>query len=183
MMVGLFFYTNLGMTDAFVGNGNWYKMIKGTTYYGVQISQYGEVLDYRDCSTLPAPTPTPAPTATPNPTLTPTPDPTSTPIPPTATPTPTPPPVYVSSYSSGCNAVGNGDGFISISNPGGGTGYGYYVILTGYSGNGHLLFVNNTIYASGLTDGDWSFQVYDSSDTASGIYTVTVNCSGGGEQP
>ena len=102
MMAGLFFYTNLGMTDAFVGNGNFYKMVKGSYVYGVQISSYGEVLDYRDCGTLPTPTPTPTVTATPTPTPTPTitstptstptvtPTPTSTPtVTPTITPTPT----------------------------------------------------------------------------------------------
>jgi hypothetical protein len=93
MMAGLFLYTNLGMTDAFVGNGNFYKMVKGSYIYGVQISSYGEVLDYRDCGTLPTPTPTPTVTATPLPTSTPTitPTPTSTP---TITPTATPIPVY-----------------------------------------------------------------------------------------
>jgi hypothetical protein len=131
MMVGLFFYTNLGMTDAFVGNGNWYKMVKNLNTYGVQISQYGEVLDYRDCSTLPTSTPTPLPTSTP--TITPT---------PTVTPTPTPIPVYsVTVYSGTTLGIS-----CSSSTP-------ITVYYTGTLGVGTDLYTNNPLVTPVQTPG------------------------------
>ena len=144
-----------------------YICVRDTTHTTVLLCQSA----YNSC---PPPTPTPTPEPTPIP-PTPTPDPTTTP---TSTPIPQ---VYFGSYNSGCNAQGNGDGVITLGVPSGGCGYGYYAIIDGYIGNGHLDFNGGTIYVSGLVDGDYLVTEYDGLGNSAGSITITVFCSGGGE--
>jgi hypothetical protein len=179
MMAGLFFYTNLGMTDAFVGNGNWYKMYKNGTYYAAQLSSYGEVLDYRDCSTLPTPTPTPTITATP--TVTPTPTITSTPTP---TPTVTPVPVNFTLSQSACSS---GLVTATYSNFSGGSGGNSYVYNTTWyataaeaiAGTFSSLPIGNptTVGIANVPLGTWYFAMRDWTNISNvTVKSITNNC-------
>lgn len=63
-------YTLPGLTSAFVGNSNYYRIYFNSAWYGAQVSSGGVVSNLTACSSIPTPTPTP--TATPTPTPTPT---------------------------------------------------------------------------------------------------------------
>ena len=78
--VGDYFYLDQYTTagNTFSGNSNYYRVLRGGTYYGIQIGSTGQILAVLDCATIPSETPTPTPTKTP--TQTPTPTPTSTPL-------------------------------------------------------------------------------------------------------
>ena len=67
--VGDYFYTTplcLPGTE-FVGNSNFYRVIKNPNLWALRISPFGDITEVVDCSTSPTPIPTPGPTPGPTP--------------------------------------------------------------------------------------------------------------------
>ena len=70
-------YTNVGLTTAFIGNDNYYRLYSNSTWYVARIDGGGSISSLQACSGVATPTPTPTGTPTPTPTSTPT----ATPLP------------------------------------------------------------------------------------------------------
>jgi peptide/nickel transport system substrate-binding protein len=48
-IVGMFLYTDTGLTTPFVGGTGWRKLVKGGTTYAVEINSSGEITNYITC--------------------------------------------------------------------------------------------------------------------------------------
>jgi hypothetical protein len=48
-IVGMFLYTDTGLTTPFVGSTGWRKLVKGGTTYAVEINSSGEITNYITC--------------------------------------------------------------------------------------------------------------------------------------